>query len=83
LQARIKSTIQFLESLNRDQFKDAETRKITNKFWDGKSLTGENYAHHHMIPNLYFHITTAYAILRHNGVPVGKQDYLGQLPFEA
>lgn len=83
LQARIASTIKYLESLNRDQFKEAATRTISNRFWDGKSLTGENYVHHHMLPNLYFHITTAYSILRHNGVDVGKQDYLGKLPFNS
>jgi hypothetical protein len=82
LQTRIQSTIKFLETLSRDQFKDASTREITNQRWEGKSLTGEQYALHHMLPNLYFHVTTAYSILRHNGVDIGKQDYLGKLPFK-
>ena len=82
LQTRIHSTVKFLETLSREQFKDAAARDITNARWDGKSLTGEDYALHHMIPNLYFHVTTAYAILRHNGVEVGKQDFLGKLPFK-
>lgn len=83
VQARIHSTISFLETLNKDMFKDAETRKITTPRWDGKWLTGEEYAMHHILPNLYFHATTAYSILRHNGVDVGKSDYLGQMPYKS
>lgn len=82
-QARIRSTIQFLESLNKEQFKDAATRKISKKHWDDKWLAGEEYVHTYMLPNFYFHVTTAYAILRHNGVEIGKQDFLGKLPLKS
>lgn len=81
-QARIKSTIAFLETLKPEQFNGAETRQITNKFWENKWMKGEDYVHHHFLPNLYFHTTTAYAILRHNGVDVGKGDFLGKMPFQ-
>jgi hypothetical protein len=46
-------------------------------------VTGHEFAAQHAIPNIYFHITTAYAILRHNGVAVGKKDYLGAMPFKS
>jgi hypothetical protein len=82
IQARIKSTISYLESLNKDQFKGAEQKQISTPRWEGKWLTGEEFATQHLLPNLYFHVTTAYAILRHNGVEVGKTDYLGEMPFK-
>jgi len=46
-------------------------------------MRGGDYLDHYALPNLYFHITTAYAILRHNGVDLGKRDYLGTLPFKS
>ena len=46
-------------------------------------LTGQEFAVQHVIPNFYFHVTTAYALLRANGVDVGKRDYLGAMPFKA
>ena len=82
IQARIASTIQFLESIKKEQFEGSETRQITTPRWEGKHLTGQDYLQHHILPNLFFHVTTAYSILRHNGVDVGKQDYLGKLPFK-
>lgn len=82
VQARIHGTISFLETLNKDQFRGAEAKQITQPRWEGKWLTGEDYAHQHVLPNLYFHITTAYAILRNAGADVGKNDYLGQMPYK-
>jgi len=83
LQARIKSTISFLESLKPEQFNGAETRQITNRFWENKWMYGKDYVPHHLLPNLYFHVTTAYSILRNCGVDIGKGDYLGQMPFQS
>ncbi len=80
--ARIDSTLAYLQTFKPEDFKGAETRKITQPRWEGKWITGEEYAHLHVLPNLYFHITTAYSILRHNGVDVGKKDYLGVMPFK-
>lgn len=81
-QTRLHSTISFLESLNRSQFEGASERHITTPRWEGKWMTGDEYAREHILPNLYFHVTTAYSILRHNGVEIGKQDYLGTMPFK-
>lgn len=81
--ARIQSTVQFLNSVNAADFADAENKSITNQWWNGKSLSGKDYFAQHLIPNFYFHITTAYAILRKNGVTIGKHDFLGELPFRS
>lgn len=82
IKKRIEGTIQYLETFNEKDFVDAENRTITQPRWEGKFLTGKEYVIQHALPNLYFHVTTAYAILRHNGVDVGKKDYLGELPFK-
>jgi hypothetical protein len=82
-QARIESVIAHLKSLKRDSFAGASERLITQPRWEGKTLTGWEYALQHALPNFYFHVTTAYAILRHNGVEVGKKDFLGPMPFAA
>jgi uncharacterized protein len=80
--ARIQNTIRYLETFTANDFNGAETKHITQPRWEGKYLTGKEYVIHHVLPNIYFHVTTAYAILRHNGVEVGKKDYLGELPFK-
>lgn len=82
LKARIESTLSYLEKFSANDFKGAAERKITQQRWEGKYLLGEEYALQHALPNFYFHITTAYSILRHNGVDIGKKDYLGALPFK-
>lgn len=82
LKKRIQQTINYLETFSAKDFEGAETKHITQPRWEGKYLTGKEYVIHHAIPNIYFHVTTAYAILRHNGVEVGKKDYLGELPFK-
>jgi uncharacterized protein len=58
-------------------FDGAATRVVSQPRWKGEWMTGEDYFIQHAVPNFYFHLTTAYAILRHNGVAVGKRDYLG------
>ena len=82
LKARIEKTIGYLNSFKAEDFKGAEERHITQPRWEGKYMTGFEFATQHAIPNLYFHVTTAYSILRHNGVPVGKKDYLGEMPYK-
>jgi len=83
LQARIQSVLDYLATFNESDFASAATQKITQPRWEGKYLTGNEFAIQHAIPNIYFHVTTAYAILRHNGVEVGKKDYLGAMPFKS
>jgi hypothetical protein len=82
LKARIQSTIDYLQTFSPNDYVEAATRKISQPRWEGKWITGEEFATQHMIPNFYFHLTTAYAILRHNGVDVGKKDFLGAMPFK-
>jgi hypothetical protein len=78
LQARIANTIAFLKSVPADKIDGSEDKDIVIKF-PGMELkfTGRDYVLQMVYPNLYFHSTTAYAILRHNGVAIGKMDYLG------
>lgn len=81
LQARIAKTQDFLKGLDRSKIDAAATREIT--FKAGKTtrtMTGSDYVTAWMFPNFFFHVTTAHAILRHNGVEVGKMDFLGKLP---
>jgi hypothetical protein len=82
LKARIESVIGYLNSFKPEDFKGAEERKISQPRWEGKYVTGLEFATQHAIPNMFFHITTAYSILRTNGVPVGKKDYLGPMPYK-
>ena len=82
VKARIDSTIQYLNSLSVQDYVGAEAKHITQPRWEGKYLTGHDYVVHHAVPNFYFHITTAYSILRHNGVDIGKKDYLGEIPYK-
>ena len=82
LKARIEDVIRYLKTFSAEDFKGAEERKVSQPRWEGKYLNGEEFALQHALPNLYFHITTAYSILRHNGVEIGKKDYLGEMPFK-
>jgi hypothetical protein len=79
LKARIASTLAFVNSVTAAQVDGSEDRDITIPRRDGSTvMKGEAYLKHFALPNLYFHVTTAYALLRHNGVPLGKADYLGK-----
>lgn len=82
LKKRIAETVAYLKSLKPSDFEGTESKKITTPRWEGKWVTGTEFVHEHALPNLYFHVTTAYAILRHNGADVGKKDYLGAMPFK-
>lgn len=82
LKTRILSTIQYLEAFKESDYTAAATISVSQPRWEGQYLTGEEYVLQHVIPNFYFHMTTAYAILRNNGVDVGKKDYLGKMPFK-
>jgi hypothetical protein len=78
LQERIAKTIAFAKTITSTQLEGSETKEIkfSIKEWDFE-FVGDQYLLTWIIPNFYFHITTAYNILRHNGVAVGKPDYLG------
>jgi len=81
IKTRIESTVAYLQGFTAHSFAGAAERRITQPRWNGKSLSGEEFLVQHVIPNFYFHVTTTYAILRHNGVPVGKKNYLGDMPY--
>jgi hypothetical protein len=78
LQARLDKTIDFLKGLKPEQIDGSEERGITLKMRSGDvNFTGQSYLLHFALPNFFFHYMAVYAILRHNGVAVGKMDYLG------
>lgn len=78
LKARIQKTLDYLKTVPADKLDGTESKEIT--FPSGRDTTrtmqAEAYLKHLMLPNMFFHVTTAYAILRHNGVNLGKKDYL-------
>ena len=83
LQARLDKTIAFLDTLTEAQFEGAEDRDIVLPLRSGPlEFKGATYLLQFANPNVYFHVTTAYALLRHGGVEIGKMDYLrgGQSP---
>ena len=79
LQARISTVLAFVGGLDATLFADAATRIIITQAGTPKEkrFTGQSYLLHYGLPHFFFHTTTAYAILRHNGVEVGKKDYIG------
>lgn len=80
LQARITRTLDFLNSVHATQIDGSEERTILLKMHSGDvTFTGQSFLLFFALPNFFFHVTAAYAILRHNGVDVGKLDYLGGL----
>ncbi len=77
LRERVAKTLTFLKGLKPESFDGAEEKTIELKFPNSSfSFTGLNYINHFVMPNFYFHMTCAYAILRHCGVELGKSDYL-------
>lgn len=82
LQARIEKTTSFLKSLNESQFNGSESKAVSFANKGGSyNFTGSDYLFTFAFPNFFFHVATAYDILRHKGVTLGKKDYLGA--FEA
>jgi hypothetical protein len=79
LRARVKSALAFLETLKAADFNGAEKRVVPLPFMEGKAMDGNDYLCELALPNFYFHITMAYAILRHNGVELGKMNYIGSM----
>jgi hypothetical protein len=80
LKARIDKTVAFINTVKPAQIDGSEAREITLKLGgNSKTLTGQTYLLHNALPNFFFHVTAAYAILRHCGVEIGKSDFLGQI----
>jgi len=82
LQERITSVKDYIESFSEADFTNASDSQQKHPRWGDKYLTGYDFAVQFAIPNMYFHVTTAYSILRHHGLGIGKMDYLGALPFK-
>jgi hypothetical protein len=81
LKLRIKKTLAFLDGLPQAEIERSAERAITTGSGDkARHFTGQNYLLHYVLPHFYFHATTAYGILRHNGIEIGKKDFIGVIP---
>jgi len=82
LKARIAKTLAFLKTLDPKQIDASTEREITFPLGNDKGhMKGADYLNHSVLPNFYFHVTAAYAILRHCGLEIGKRDFLGAIPM--
>ena len=82
LKARIDATVAVLKEVKPEDVDGKEDTQVTIKWFPGKFVTGFDFATQYALPNFFFHVTTAYAIIRHNGIDIGKADYLGALPLQ-
>lgn len=82
LRTRIHKTVDYLNTLHADSWNGFEKRLVPIGFMPGKAIASWNFLVEMAIPNFYFHTTVAYEILRHNGVEIGKSDFLGHLDFK-
>jgi hypothetical protein len=80
LRERIRKCTGYLATVQEKDLAGAAERKVAPPWLRGRWLRGDDYLTHMAVPNFFFHVTTAYAILRHNGVDLGKMDYIGSLP---
>ncbi len=80
--ARIRTCIAYLDTVAKADFAGAAERAIALPFLEGKTILGTDYLNEMALPNFYFHLTTAYAILRHNGVELGKTEFIGSLKLQ-
>ena len=83
LKARLAKTVAYLKTLDPKQIDASADREITFPIGSNKAqMKGGDYLNHFVLPNFYFHLTAAYAILRHCGVELGKRDFLGAIPVK-
>lgn len=82
LKTRIQKTIDFLKTIKPEQMIGQEERKIEQRYFPGKYILAFDYATGYLLPNFYFHVVTAYDIMRENGIPIGKNDYIGPQPLK-
>ncbi len=80
LKKRIDKTVKFMETIKPKDVIGEEERLVKLPYWD-KQMKAFGYVNDYLLPNFYFHVTTAYSILRKNGVDLGKEDYIGAMPF--
>jgi hypothetical protein len=79
LRTRIQTVLAYTRDFTPERFEGAATREVRLAFLPGKGCKGADWSREMNVPNTYFHFTMAYAILRHNGVPIGKPDFIGSL----
>jgi len=77
LRARTRTCIAYLATFKAADFAGADERSVSPPWMGGHSVRGDQYLNRIAVPNFYFHVTTAYALLRHNGVALGKRDFVG------
>ncbi len=83
LKERIAKTVAYLKTLDRSKIDASADREITFPLGPAKGhMTGADYLNHFLLPNFHFHVTAAYAILRHAGVDIGKRDFMGAIPIK-
>jgi hypothetical protein len=84
LKARLAKTVAYLKTLDRKQIDASAEREITFPLGPQHKgqMNGADYLNHFLLPNFYFHLTAAYAILRHCGLQIGKEDFLGAIPMK-
>jgi len=82
LKARIHDVLGYLEGFGPADFVDAHMRRISLPWMQGKWVAAPDYLFQFAIPNFYFHLVTAYSILRHSGVELGKRPYIGHMPMQ-
>ena len=82
LKQRIQKVLSFIESVPARDLAGGDDRKVAPPWLGGKWLRGGDYLAHVALPNFFFHATMAYAILRHNGVELGKMDFIGSMPVQ-
>jgi len=81
LRGRITEVVAYLDTFGPGDFDAIDGLSVTTPRWKGKSMSSPDYFVEHALPNFFFHLAVAYAILRHNGVDVGKKDYLGAISY--
>lgn len=82
LHARVRAVVEYLKTFHAADYEGADSRMVPLAFMPGKGMKGNDYLCEMALPNFYFHITMAYGILRHNGVDVGKRDYIGSIALQ-
>ena len=82
LKARIEKTLAFVKTVKPEQIIGKENIRVTLPYFAKRYFTGFEYVTEYLIPNFYFHVATAYSILRKNGINIGKDDYIGGLPLK-
>ena len=81
LRTRISSVVEYLGTFGEADFANADAGEVKRPRWEGKSMRATDYLVEQGVPNFFFHLNMIYALRRHNGVELGKRDYIGQLSF--